>query len=87
MDLTIHDLAISELSKFQISELSNTDEDGVFPFVRVTRKPAPFNNTVDLLMTVRNVAVDSCHLVIVFPNNEILAVPLPSYSYLKLEVM
>lgn len=87
MDLTIHDLSTTYLSRFQMSELSNSDEIDAFPFVRITRKPAPFNNTVDLLITVRNVAVDESHLVIVFPNNEILAVPLPSYSYLKLEVM
>lgn len=79
MDLTIYDLIESAVDKF-----INQDSD---IYARIVRKPSTFGQTVDLLISVRTVAIDDSHIVIEYPNGAVAAINIPSCNYLKIEVM
>lgn len=88
MDITIYDLIESEVDK-----LITQDSDIYGRSIRPGQSmESPFpedrvSHTVDLLFNVTAVAVDDHHLIMEFPNGNILAVPLDSYNYHKIEVM
>lgn len=88
MDITIYDLLESEVDK-----LITHDSDMYGRSIRPGQSmESPFpedrvSHTVDLLFNVTAVAVDAHHLIMEFPNGNILAVPLESYNYHKIEVM
>ena len=79
MDLFIYDLAVDMVDRF-----INQDTDR---FGRITRKESEFHNTVDLVINVKTVAVDSEHLIIEFPNGNVCAINVPSDHYHKMEIM
>lgn len=79
MDLTIYDLIESAVDKF-----INQDSDF---YAHVIRKPSRFNQTIDLLISVRTVAIDDNHIIIEYPNGAVTAINIPSCNYHKIEVM
>jgi hypothetical protein len=79
MDLTIYDLIESAVDKF-----INQDSD---IYARIVREPSTFDQTVDLLINVRTVAIDDNHIIIEYPNGAVAAINIPSCNYLKIEVM
>ena len=78
MDMTIYDLASCQLDKF-----INQDTD---LYGRVV-ETYTHEDTVDLLINIKTVAVDDHHIIIEFPNNAICAIPVDSFNYHKIEVM
>ena len=78
MDMTIYDLAETQLDKF-----INQDTD---IYGRVVADHS-LEHTVDILFNIRTVAVDEHHIIIEFPNNCVVAISCDSYNYHKIEVM
>lgn len=88
MDITIYDLLESEVDKL-ITQDSDMYGRSLRP-AQSMKSPFPedrVSHTVDLLFDVTAVAVDDHHLIMEFPNGNILVVPLESYNYHKIEVM
>ena len=79
MDLTIYDLIESAIDKF-----INQDSD---IYAHIIRKPSKFEQTVDLLITVRTVAIDDNHIIIEYPKGAVAAINIQSCNYHKVEVM
>lgn len=78
------DLRIIELIESAVDKFINQDSD---IYAHIDREATSLNPTVDMCITVRTVAVDSSHIIIEYPNGNVLAVNLPSCNYLKIEVM
>lgn len=88
MDITIYDLVASEVDKL-ITHDSDIYGRSIRPGFAM-EAPNPEDRepqTVDLLFNVTAFAVDSHHIILEFPNGNILAAPLESYNYHKIEVM
>lgn len=79
MDLTIYNLIESSVDKF-----INQDSD---IYARIVREPSKFEPTVDILMSVRTVAIDDSHVIIEYPNGAVAAINIPSCNYLRIGVM
>ncbi len=79
MEIIINSLDIESIDLF-----INQDFD---IYARIIRKETPKDPTVDLLVRVRAVEIDSNHLVVLFPNNSVASLNLPSFHYHKIEVI
>lgn len=78
MDLTIHDLTTSKLSKFEVPELE--------PYTKIFKPSRPVYDTVEVVITVRFAIVGPDYLVIQLPNGNMHSVNLLNCDYLKMEV-
>lgn len=78
------DLRIIELIETAVDKFINQDSD---IYAHIDREPGRYNPTVDMTISVRTVAVDSNHIIIEYPNGNVVAINLPSCNYLKIEVM
>lgn len=56
-------------------------------YVRILRKPSKFEDTVDIAITVCDIAVCKSSFVIGTPDGEDYYLPFPSDTYHKIEVM
>ena len=63
----------------------NCQESDVY--ARIIRPAVSYDPTVDLLIKVRTVAVDSNKIIIEFPNGAGLVVNVPNFHYHKIEVV
>ena len=79
MDMTIFDLHEDMIDRF-ISQ--DTDL-----YSRVIRQATNLDPTLDLLIHIRTFAVDNNHIIIEFPNGNVLAVDISASHYHKIEAM
>ena len=79
MEIIITDLLESEIDKF-----INQDAD---LYGKVIRSATENNHTVDLVVKVKTFAVDSNHMILEYPNTNIVAIPISSCMYHKIEVL
>lgn len=77
--MIIYDLDVNSVDCF-----INQDSDR---FAHIIRKESEFNNTVDLQITVKCIAVDSNNIIIEYPNGCGAHIKIPSDHYHKIEVM
>lgn len=79
MDITIYDLDLSI-----IDMLISQDTDR---YARIVRKETEYNQTVDLLISVKGITITANALAITFPDDNILFAKVPLNHYHKIEVM
>ena len=79
MEIIIHSLIESAIDTLICDDIDR--------YASLDRRATVEDNTVDLRVRVRTVAIDGSHLIFEFPNGSILAVNLPSTHYHKIEVM
>lgn len=79
MDMIIYDLDVNLVDLF-----INPSAD---IYARIIRKESKFNNTVDVQITVKCIAVDDRNIIIEFPNGCGVHIRIPSNHYHKIEVM
>ena len=78
------EIIINSLDVHAIDLFINQDFD---VYARIIRRETPKDPTVDLLVRIRAIEVDNNHLVVLFPNNSVASVNLPSFYYHKIEVL
>lgn len=79
MEIIIHSLIESAVDKFISGDIDR--------YMSLDRCITTEDNTVDLRIRVRTIAIDGNHIIIEFPNGSVLAVNLPSTHYYKIEVL
>lgn len=79
MEIIITDLLENEIDKF-----INQDTD---LYGKVTRSATENNRTVDLVVKVKTFAVDNNHMILEYPNTNIVAISISSCMYHKIEVL
>lgn len=79
MDMLIYDLDVNLVDLF-----INPSGD---IYSRITRPANKYNNTVDMQITVKCLAVDDHNIIIEYPNGAGVHVKIPSNHYHKIEVM
>lgn len=79
MEITITDLLENQVDKF-----INQDTD---IYGKVIRSATENNHTVDLVIKAKTFAVDNNHMIIEYPNINIVAVAISSCMYHKIEVI
>lgn len=79
MDMIIYDLDVNLVDLF-----INPSAD---IYSRIIRKETEFDNTVDLQITVKCLAVDDHNIIIEYPNGAGVHIKIPSNHYHKIEVM
>ena len=79
MDITIYDLMLEG-----VNALIDTSTER---YGRIIRKESSLNNTVDMLINVKNICISDHHINITFPDNSIIFAKVPSNFYHKIEVM
>ena len=79
MDIFIYDLDVNSVDKF-----INPDTD---QYGRITRKETDVDQTVDLLINVKTVAIDENFIIVEYPNGNGAVFPVSSCHYHKIEVL
>lgn len=79
MDMIIYDLDVNLVDLF-----INPSAD---IYSRIIRKESKFNNTVDVQITIKCIAVDDRNIIIEYPNGAGVHIKIPSSHYHKIEVM
>lgn len=79
MDMIIYDLDVNLVDLF-----INPSGD---EYSRVVREPNEFNNTVDMQISIKCIAVDDRNIIIEYPNGAGVHIRIPSNHYHKIEVM
>ena len=80
MDMTIYDILPKHIDT--ILSTPTSQSHGM-----IVRKPAPFNDTVDIRLTVSDFCITENSFVVGFPGGDIQYFPIPLTDYLKIEVM
>lgn len=79
MDMIIYDLDVNLVDLF-INQSADI-------YSRIIRKETEFDNTVDVQITVKCLAVDDHNIIIEYPNGAGVHIKIPSNHYHKIEVM
>lgn len=79
MEIIIHSLIESAVDKFISGDIDR--------YATLDRCATAEDNTVDIRIRVRTVAIDDNHIIFEFPNGSVLAVNIPSTHYHKIEVL
>ena len=79
MEIIIHSLIESAIDTLICDDIDR--------YASLDRCATDEDNTVDLRVRVRTVAIDDSHIIFEFPNGSVLAVNLPSTHYHKIEVL
>ena len=80
MDITIYDILPKHIDTILSTPTAQNH-------VMVVRKPAPFNDTVDIRLTVSDFCITEKSFVVGFPGGDIQYFSIPLTDYLKIEVM
>lgn len=79
MDMLIYDLDVNLVDLF-----INPSAD---IYARIIRKESKYNNTVDIQISVKCIAIDDRNIIIEYPNGAGVHIKIPSNHYHKIEVM
>ena len=78
------EIIITDLLENQVDKFINQDTD---IYGKVIRSATENNRTVDLVIKVKTFAVDNNHMILEYPNTNIVAVAISSCMYHKIEVI
>ena len=78
------EIIITDLLENQIDKFINQDTD---VYGKVIRSATENNHTVDLVVKVKTFAVDSNHMILEYPNTNVVAISISSCMYHKIEVI
>lgn len=78
------EIIITDLLDNQVDKFINQDTD---VYGKVIRSATENNRTVDLVIKVKTFAVDNNHMILEYPNTNIVAVAISSCMYHKIEVI
>lgn len=79
MDITIYDLIPSDFHKLVPT---NKEYDG-----RIIRRPGTFNDTIDVILNVKNFSVSENYFNVTFQDGTVVIAEVPIDHYHKIEVL